>query len=164
MARVFVSVGSNIDRENNFRSAIDKLTERYGQLQMSSVYESKAVGFEGDNFFNQVIGFDTDDSPETVALALRDIETRFGRERGRKKFASRTLDLDLLLYDDLIAESGIFSIPRAEITRHAYVLKPLADLAGDRRHPMTGVRFLDLWESFDQTDQEIWPVDFSPTQ
>ncbi|MEE8428598.1 MAG: 2-amino-4-hydroxy-6-hydroxymethyldihydropteridine diphosphokinase [Gammaproteobacteria bacterium] len=162
MARVYVSVGSNIDRENNFRSAIRSLMELYGEPQMSTVYESKAVGFEGGNFFNQVVSFDTEDSPETVASALREIEIRLGRTRNGKKFSSRTVDLDLLLYDDVITESDTISIPRVEILGHAYILKPLAEIAGERRHPMTGERFRDLWEAFDKSKQEIWPVTFVP--
>jgi len=162
VARVYVSIGSNIDRENNLSNAVRSLAEIFGDPQMSTVYESKAVGFKGENFFNQVISFDSDDSPETVASALREIEVRLGRARDGKKYSSRTVDLDLLLYDDLVTESDTISIPRAEITRHAYVLKPLAEIAGERRHPMTGERFQDLWEAFDKSEQEIWPVTFVP--
>ncbi|MEE8342338.1 MAG: 2-amino-4-hydroxy-6-hydroxymethyldihydropteridine diphosphokinase [Gammaproteobacteria bacterium] len=162
MARVYVSVGSNIDRENNLSNAVRSLTELFGEPQMSTVYESKAVGFEGKNFFNQVVSFDTDDSPEAVASALREIEVQLGRARDGKKYSSRTVDLDLLLYDDLITESDTVSIPRAEITGHAYVLKPLAEIAGERCHPITGERFRDLWEAFDKSKQKIWPVTFVP--
>ena len=162
MAQVYVSIGSNIDRENNFRKALSCLMDRYQSLQMSTVYESKAVGFEGENFFNQVIGFKTEDPPEQVASTLREIESELGRVRGEKKFTSRTVDLDLLLHDDLIEQANTFSVPRAEIKEQAYVLQPLAEIAGDRRHPMTGERFRDLWEAFDKSTLEIWPVDFSP--
>ena len=163
MVEVYVSIGSNIEREKNLRSAIGKLSERYGSLTMSKVYESKAIGFQGDNFFNQVVSFHTEDTPENVAATLREIEVLSGRSRGGKKFSSRAIDLDLLLYDDMISAGDTFSIPRAEITSNAYVLRPLAEIAGNRRHPMTGERFQDLWDAFDKTDQAIWPVAFSPS-
>lgn len=152
MARVYVSIGSNIDRERHVRAALDALAARFGGIQSSSVYETVAVGFEGDSFYNLVVGFDTDARPQDVVNELRAIEDRNGRVREGERFAARTLDLDLLLYDDLILEEGRLQLPRDEITRYAFVLKPLAEIAGTLRHPLTGKTYAQLWAEFPRKD------------
>jgi 2-amino-4-hydroxy-6-hydroxymethyldihydropteridine diphosphokinase len=147
--RVYVSIGSNIEREQNIRSAIQALQRRYGTLAISSVYETRAVGFDGDNFLNLVVGFDTGDSPETVRATLARIEHEHGRRRdGAPRFSARTLDLDILLYGDLIRHEGGIDVPRAEIRQQAFVLAPLAELTPDTRHPETGETYQTMWEGF----------------
>lgn len=145
MTRVFVGVGSNVDRERSIRAGIAELRDRFGSLELSPVYESSAVGFTGDSFYNLVAAFDTDLSPETVDDILHDIEGRHGRSRDSGSFAPRTLDLDLLLYGDLVAQQGSVRVPREDIVRYAFVLRPLADLAGEVRHPVTGRTFREMW-------------------
>jgi 2-amino-4-hydroxy-6-hydroxymethyldihydropteridine diphosphokinase len=152
MTRVYVSIGSNIDRERHVRAAVNALEARFGRIQSSSVYETVAVGFEGDSFYNLVVGFDTDAKPQEVVQELRAIEDRNGRVRAGERFAARTLDLDLLLYDDLILEEGRLQLPRDEITRYAFVLKPLAEIAGTLRHPLTGKTYAQLWAEFPRKD------------
>ena len=161
MAQVYVSIGSNIDREVHIRAALHSLSERFGKLELSTVYESKAVGFEGGNFFNLVAGFTTRASPYEIVEALREMEAAHGRRRDGSRLASRTLDIDLLLYDDLILHDGGLVIPREEITQQAFVLKPLAELAGGRRHPVTRQTFADMWRTFANDHQAIWPAQFS---
>ncbi len=158
MPRVYVSVGSNIDRDKNLRSAIEALREHYGVLVLSSVYESVAVGFAGDNFYNLVAVFDTDESLEQVAATLADLETAHGRRREGERFSNRTLDLDILLYGDEIRHDHQFDVPRAEITRHAFVLLPLSEVAGAARHPETGARYRDLWDGFSDDEQKLWAI------
>jgi len=161
MSRVYVSIGSNVDREANIRAAVMELRQRYGALRVSTVYESKPVGFEGERFYNLVVGFDTDEGMREVARTLRAIEVRRGRVRDAPRFSSRTLDLDLLLYDDLVLnEDHGLELPRGEITRYAFVLRPLAELAGDRLHPVDGRSFADLWGRFDKAVQPLRPVAF----
>lgn len=157
---VFVSIGSNIDRENNIRGGVAVLREHFGELRLSTVYESEAVGFAGDPFYNLAASFETDAAPEEVVAVLRAIEDRFGRMRTGPRFSSRTLDIDLLLYGDAVFEQPVV-IPREEITRNAFVLLPLAELAPDQVHPHTGKTYRRLWQEFDRTSQPLWPVAFA---
>lgn len=161
MAQVYVSIGSNIDREAHIRSALHRLSELFGKLALSTVYESKAVGFEGGNFFNLVAGFMTRRSPYEIVDELHRIEEAHGRRRDGPRLASRTLDIDLLLYDDLILNDAGLVIPREEITHQAFVLKPLAELAGERRHPVTRQTFAEMWRAFAGDQRALWPVEFS---
>lgn len=159
MARVYISIGSNIEREQHVRAALDALDAHYGRVQCSTVYETAAVGFEGDSFYNLVVGLDTTETPAEVAAQLRAIEDRNGRVREGARFSARTLDLDLLLYDDLILEEGRLQLPRDEITRYAFVLKPLAEIAGTLRHPLTGKTYAQLWTEFPRKDVGIQAVE-----
>lgn len=160
MPRVYVSVGSNIDRENNIRGAVRDLATNYGPLCLSPVYESKAHGFEGGNFYNLVAGFDTAESIEHVKETLSRIESRFGRKRQGNRLSSRTLDLDLLLYDDVVRHDDRINLPHPDIQRYAFVLRPLAEIAPDLRHPETGQTCAKMWEQFGRNKPEIWVVDF----
>jgi len=160
MPRVFVGIGSNIDREAMVRAAVAALRERYGELRLSSVYESEAVGFDGDAFFNLVAAFDTDEAVDAVIAALSDIEQRLGRQRATERFVSRTVDLDLLLYGDQVLTGQGYNIPRDEIPRYAFVLWPLAEIAPDLVHPALGQSYSRLWQEFDKRNQPLRPIPF----
>lgn len=161
MPRVYVSIGSNVDREENIRSAVRALRNRFGAVQLSSIYRSRAVGFDGDDFYNLVAAFDTKESLEAIHRALGDIEHAHGRKRTSERFSPRTLDIDILLYGDLI-QHGDIDVPREELTRSSYILRPLAELAPDVSHPETGERFGQMWERH-RTKQELVriPLDFA---
>lgn len=161
MVRVFVSIGSNIDKEHHVRTAVAELRRHYGDVMVSSVYESEPVGMEGENFYNLVVSFVTDQTPRAVAATLREIESQHQRDRRGARFASRTLDLDMILYGDTVLNVDGLVIPRAEATTCAYALWPLAEIAGNVRHPVSGERFFDLWSRFDKSSQPIWPVDIT---
>ncbi len=160
MAYVYVSIGSNINRAENVRAALDRLTVLFGELELSRVYETAAVGFEGQPFYNLVAGFETAISPQDLVETLRRIENEQGRERLGKRFNDRTLDLDLLLYDDLIMDEDGLSLPRDEILKYAFVLGPLAEIAADKLHPVKQQSYQSLWEGFDASDQPMTPIEF----
>lgn len=148
MPWVWLSLGSNIDREANLRGAVAALREAFGPLRLSSVYETPAEGFVGEPFYNLVAGVVVDIDPAALRQRLRRIEDAHGRVRGGEKFAPRTLDIDILTYGDLVDETQ--DIPRDEILRYAFVLGPLAEVAADERHPGLQRSYGDLWAAFDE--------------
>jgi len=151
MPKAFLSIGSNIDPQRHIPAALKDLTTLFGPLEVSSTYESEAVGFEGPLFHNLVAAFHSHLSAETVAEHLRAVEERHGRTRESQKFSSRTLDIDLILWGDETFSRGRLQIPRAETIRYAFVLEPLAELAPNLEHPGTGKTYAALWSEFDRT-------------
>ena len=147
VAEVFVSLGSNIAPRRNLAAALPLLDAHLGPLRVSPVYEGPAVGFEGDPFLNLVVAFSTQDDLVAVLDFLRGIEHDFGRRRGEARFAPRSLDLDIILFGDQVGEAAGLRLPRADILRYAFVLKPLVDLAPDAIHPELGRTYRELWES-----------------
>ncbi|MFC6669685.1 2-amino-4-hydroxy-6-hydroxymethyldihydropteridine diphosphokinase [Marinobacterium aestuariivivens] len=160
MARVYVSIGSNIERERNIASGLDALALAFGELTLSSVFESEAVGFDGDHFYNLVAGFDTGLAVGELSRVLKEIEDRNGRCRQGPKFSARTLDIDILTYDDLRGKVDGVDLPRAEILKNAFVLRPLAEIAPEETHPKAGRTYAELWQAYDKQQQRLWPVDF----
>lgn len=160
MSRVYLSLGSNIDREHNLASGLTRLAATLGTLTLSPVYESAAVGFAGPAFLNLVVAFDTDWPVGQLAHFFHQVEAEHGRVRGKKKLASRTLDIDILTYDDLTGLVDGVSLPRAEIVRYAFVLRPLCDLAADELHPSLHQSYAQLWADTDFSDQPLQPVEF----
>ncbi|MDO9162698.1 MAG: 2-amino-4-hydroxy-6-hydroxymethyldihydropteridine diphosphokinase [Methylococcaceae bacterium] len=156
MTRGYISIGSNIDKETNIPASLKALEEYFGNLTVSSIYESEAVGFTGDSFHNLIVGFDSDLDVKSVAKQLRQIELDHGRSRNSEKFSPRTLDLDLILYGDIIINDGRLQIPRDEIERYAFVLEPLAEIAPTLKHPVSQVTYENLWKNFDKTMLKQW--------
>ncbi len=152
MTRGYISIGSNINKDEHISASLRALEHAFGELTVSSIYESEAVGFIGDVFYNLVVGFDSDLEVKAVAKQLRQIELDNGRTRDSRKFAARTLDLDLILYGDLILNDGRLQIPRNEIEHYAFVLEPLAEIAPALKHPVSQLSYAELWHSFDKTD------------
>jgi|SRR5690554_625930 len=160
MARVYISIGSNIDRYHHVTTALDALQQWFGELVISPVYESESVGFSGSDFLNLVVGVDT-------ALPVGELSARFKRlerDNGRKpqapKFSPRTLDLDILTWDDATGVVDDVELPRAEIVKNAFVLRPLADIAPEECHPVCQQSYRALWQAY-RADQKLWPVDFT---
>jgi len=149
VARVYLGIGSNLNPEENLRLAVRELRRRFGDVELSTVYRNRPVGFDGEDFLNLVAGLDTPLSPSGVLEQLGEIHELAGRSRSQEKFVSRTLDIDLLLYDDLVADEPPLHLPRSDVLDYSFVLRPLAELAGERRHPVTGRRYLDHWREFD---------------
>jgi 2-amino-4-hydroxy-6-hydroxymethyldihydropteridine diphosphokinase len=147
----YISIGSNINRERHVPASLKTLGQHFGKLTLSSIYETDAIGFTGDPFYNLVVGFDSDLDVKAIIDLLRQIELDNGRNRECKKFSARTLDLDLILYGDQVVSEGRIQIPRDEIEKYAFVLEPLAEIAGHLRHPVSGNRYAEMWSNFDKT-------------
>ncbi|ABI57863.1 2-amino-4-hydroxy-6-hydroxymethyldihydropteridine diphosphokinase [Alkalilimnicola ehrlichii MLHE-1] len=162
MTRVYVSIGSNIEPDYHVRAAVRALRERFGELVVSPVYRNPAVGFDGNDFYNLAVGFDTDLEPEALADWFRELEAKYGRRRGEGKFAARTLDLDLLTWDQAVIDRPGLRLPRDEILRYAFVLKPLADIAGDEHHPELHRSYRDLWADFQGEHEGMTRLELTP--
>ncbi|TYK66089.1 2-amino-4-hydroxy-6-hydroxymethyldihydropteridine diphosphokinase [Colwellia echini] len=158
MAQIYISLGSNIEREHHVKQGLLSLAEAFAlpfeQLTLSALYESDPVGFEGAAFYNMVIGLTCSHSVEEVATILRNIEFAHGRALNAKKFSPRSLDLDLLLYDNLIIDSPA-QLPRDEITTNAFVLWPLSEIAPNLEHPILTKTYRDLWQEYNKSSQQI---------
>lgn len=155
MAIVYLGLGSNVLPEENLSLAVRELRRTYGELDVSSVYRSAAVGFEGDDFLNLVVGLRSDDTPEDICHEIERLHNLAGRIRGDQKWESRPLDIDLLLYNDLIMEEGPVRVPRSDILEYSFVLRPLAELAPDLVHPVTGKTTLTHWQEFDAENHPV---------
>lgn len=154
MASVYLGLGSNIEPEENLRHGIRELRSRYGELQISDVYKSTAVGFSGADFLNLVVGFDTDASPASIHEHIEIIHHQVGRERGDSKFSSRPLDIDLLLYDELITDTPV-QLPRPDVLEYSFVLRPLSEIAPDLLHPQTGRTMAAHWQEYDAASHPL---------
>ncbi len=148
MARAYLSLGSNVEPQRYLRAALAELTQRFGECAVSPAYRSKSVGFDGPDFVNLAVGLETDLSPEALNEWLHALEDRHGRRRDVPRYSDRTLDVDIVLYDDLVRKGeGHLEIPRKEL-KHAFVLRPLADIAPGMRHPVDGRTMAELWAAF----------------
>ena len=159
MAQVAVSIGSNLERERNVKDALAALGKTFGKLSRSPIYESAAYGFDGPSFYNLVVIFETPLDIRAVRVKIQAIENQQGRELGVNRSGSRSLDLDLLLYDDAVFHDQGLDVPRREIFEHAYILKPLADLLPETPHPVTGESFADIWFRLGSNQEALSVVD-----
>ncbi|HEX6834603.1 MAG TPA: 2-amino-4-hydroxy-6-hydroxymethyldihydropteridine diphosphokinase [Rudaea sp.] len=145
MTRAWLSLGSNLEPQKHLRAALDELRARFGAIAVSPAYRFPAVGFEGPDFVNLAVGLDTDLQPEALNDWLHALEDRHGRRRDVPRFSSRTLDADIVLFGDRIVDGAQhLQVPRDEL-KHAFVLKPLADIAPDVRHPRLHTTIGELW-------------------
>ena len=158
MTPVYLGIGSNIDRRRHIADGLRALRERFGQVACSPVYRSASVGFDGRDFYNLACRIDTALAPGELKAWLTELEDAHGRRRDLPRFADRTLDIDILLYGDVHGVVDGLELPRGEIRRYAHVLKPLADIAGDRILPGTDRTLAGLWAGFDG-DAQLERVD-----
>lgn len=143
--RAYLSLGSNVEPTRHLRAAIAALRERFGNVIASPVYRTPAIGFDGPDFLNCAAVLDSDLEPQPLNDWLHALEDAHGRDRSGPRFSSRTLDIDIVLFDDRILEgTGNLRLPRPEL-KHAFVLRPLADIAPDIVVPGDGRTLATLW-------------------
>lgn len=159
MVTVFLGLGSNMDAETNLRLAVSELRGRFGDVIVSPVYRSRALGFDGEDFLNMVVGLETDSSPHDLLDCFETIHALAGRVRGPDRYSSRPLDIDLLLYGDLVDCEPPLRLPRRDVLEHNFVLRPLAEIAPDFVHPGTRRTISEHWRSFDTACHPLTPVD-----
>jgi 2-amino-4-hydroxy-6-hydroxymethyldihydropteridine diphosphokinase len=157
VTRVYLSLGSNLEPHRHLHAALQALRERFGELVVSPAYRSRAVGFAGADFVNLAVGLDTQLAPGALNDWLHALEDRNGRRRDVPRYSDRTLDVDIVLYGDQVVDGpGHLQIPRKEL-RHAFVLKPLADIAPEARHPLDGRSLAELWAAFPAESEPLFP-------
>ena len=166
--KAYLSLGSNIDPEANLRSALAALRERFGEVVLSPAYRMPAVGFDGPAFLNAAAIIESDLDPFALTDWLHDLERAHGRLRSNVKFSSRTLDIDIVYFDDLVLDgpaldgpgaggASALQLPRPEL-RHAFVLKPLAEIAPEFVDPVRGVTLAELWAAHPDHDHAFAAV------
>jgi len=160
MSSAYLGIGSNVDVEENVRAGISALRSTFGNVTLSTVYRSVAVGFSGADFINLAARVNTTMQPLELKEFLNQLEDDHGRQRDQPKFSDRTLDIDILLYDDLYLHCPSLVVPRPEILKYAHVLKPLAELAPGLIHPVTHSSMEDLWLDFAGDRSVLAAVDF----
>ena len=161
MVDVYIGIGSNIEPEKHFKAVYCLLKELHPSIKFSRTFRSSAVGFVGDDFYNSVAKFSIESDNanlisqlDELLIQLKIIENQLGRTRGDKKFSARVIDIDVLLFGDLICEQPI-QLPRSEIVENAYVLWPLSELAPDLNHPTESKTYSELWRVFDKETQKL---------
>ncbi|MFO1394657.1 MAG: 2-amino-4-hydroxy-6-hydroxymethyldihydropteridine diphosphokinase [Steroidobacteraceae bacterium] len=159
MTAVYVAAGSNVEPIVNLRRALGVLAVHYPELRASRAWRNRAVGFEGDDFVNLVVGFDTDEDVRTVLDRLHEAEAACGRARDAPKWAPRSMDLDILLYGERICDEPGLTLPRPDLLRRAYMLGPMAEVAPAVVHPVLGLTMAELWARFDRDAHVLEPVE-----
>lgn len=159
MTEVYVAAGSNVEPTKNLRRALAELALRFPGMRRSRAYRNQAVGFEGEDFINLVVGFDTELPIPEVIRQLQEVEALCGRERHAPKWAPRSMDLDILLYGDTLLDQPGLVLPRPDLLRRAYMLGPMAELAPALRHPTQERSMGELWASFDRAAHPMREVE-----
>nr|WP_314530463.1 2-amino-4-hydroxy-6-hydroxymethyldihydropteridine diphosphokinase [uncultured Pseudomonas sp.] len=154
---VYLGLGSNIERESHLRAGLDALASFLTDLRCSAVFESQPVGIKSGPFFNLVVSAHTDLPLMELDRRLKFIEADNGRYAPDRK--GLPLDIDVLLYGDLVGNFDGLILPRAEILKNAFVLWPLSLMAPERVHPEVGKTLAELWRDA-QIDQVLAPVEF----
>jgi 2-amino-4-hydroxy-6-hydroxymethyldihydropteridine diphosphokinase len=150
MPDVYLAAGSNVEPRRHLAQAVAALEQEFPGVRFSSWYRNRALGFSGADFINLVAGFPTQLPVRAVLERLHAIERACGRERAAPRWAPRSMDLDVLLYGDLVCEEPGLRLPRPDLLRRAYMLGPLAELAPGLVHPTARLTIGELWRRFDR--------------
>ena len=147
---VLLSLGSNVEPERHLRVALEELRARFGALTVSPAYRTAAVGFDGAPFINNAVMLQSDDTLVALEAWLHALEDRHGRDRSGPRLSDRTLDVDVVFHGDAVLRDGEqVRLPRPEL-KHAFVLKPLVDIAPDFIDPLSGCSLAGLWRAHPQ--------------
>jgi 2-amino-4-hydroxy-6-hydroxymethyldihydropteridine diphosphokinase len=157
VTHALLSLGSNVEPERYLRAAIAALRARFGVVVVSPVYRVPAVGFDGPDFLNAAAVIETDLDAHALVDWLHALEHENGRVRGAVKFNDRTLDIDLVYFDGLVLDTPQLQLPRPEL-RHAFVLRPLADIAPDFVDPVRGTTLAEMWRAHPEHDAPLHTV------
>lgn len=161
MPVAYLSLGSNIDPVRNLSAAIAELNAHFAGVVVSKIYRTPAVGFEGADFLNAAAKVETESSPQALNAWLHALEDRHGRDRSGPRFGDRPLDIDIVLYDELMLHGeDNLCIPRTEL-KHAFVLKPLAEIAPEVKVPGTNSTVGELWQCHAQTAETFDTIELA---
>ena len=149
--------GGNVgNAEATLAEAAQLIAAEVGAIECASrIYRTKAWGFEAEDFRNQVLVVESGLEPMEMLATVNDIERRLGRDREREqdeksatgaRYASRSIDIDILFYDDLVVESERLTLPHPRIAEREFVLEPLSEVAAEWRHPVSGKRVEEMYE------------------
>jgi 2-amino-4-hydroxy-6-hydroxymethyldihydropteridine diphosphokinase len=155
---VFVAAGSNVEPEHNLARACAEIAHTWPDARFSRAYRNVAVGFDGPDFINLVVGFSAAQPLESVIARLHAIETQCGRPRYAPKWASRTMDLDVLLFGDRVEKTADYTLPRPDLLKRPFMLGPLAEIAPKVMHPTSNKTIGELWDAFDRDAHAMTPV------
>lgn len=158
MPQVYVAAGSNVAPYEHMRLATRELARAFPDIRFSPWYQNRAAGFDGSDFINLVAAFTTERSVDELLVVLRGIESLCGRPRDAPRWAPRSMDLDVLLYADLLCKRADLTLPRPDLLLRAYMLGPLADLAPDLMHPTVGMTIGELWRRFDHASHPLMRI------
>ncbi|MEO8018540.1 MAG: 2-amino-4-hydroxy-6-hydroxymethyldihydropteridine diphosphokinase [Pseudomonadota bacterium] len=158
MTSVYVAAGSNVEPEKNLARACNEIAQTWRDVRFSRAFRNRAVGFDGPDFINMVLGFETDDPLDTVLERLWDIEILCGRPRDAPKWASRAMDLDVLLFGARVEKTADYTLPRPDLLKRPFMLGPLAEIAPGVLHPTAGKTIGELWAQFDRDAHPMIPV------
>ena len=158
MTDVYVAAGSNVEPEKNLARACREIAQTWPDAIFSQAYRNKAVGFDGPDFINMVLGFRSGDPIEKVLVRLRDIEVLCGRPRNSPKWASRAMDLDVLLFGARVEKTDDYTLPRPDLLKRPYMLGPMAEIAPSVVHPTAHKTIAQLWREFDRDSHTMIPV------
>lgn len=162
--QVWLGIGSNIERDYHIRAAVEALSATFSEVRLSLIYESEAAGFEGPPFYNLVAWIETSKSLAELQKWCKAVEQRLGRVVSAERFSSKTMDIDILLYDDVVAEATATTpkLPRGEVLKSAFVLAPMAELVPYMTHPVSGKSYQQHWIEYKASNEETGILGVAP--